>query len=229
MRRWALAAALLSVGAPLASADPRPVVVELFTSQGCSSCPPADALLKELAGRDGVIALGFHVNYWDRLGWKDPLSAPGSTERQNHYARLFGRSEIYTPQMVIDGVRQVVGSNRRAVEEAIGSLSPQAEASVTFAADRRSVSISGEGAGTVTLARFIIGRSNPVARGENAGRIAIDANSVTLLTTLGAWNGVRAEFSIAPPADGEGIAILVQSANGEILGAAVLYGSSRRP
>src|SRR5690348_4653604 len=98
-----------------AIAAPRPIVVELFTSQGCSSCPPADALLNELAQRPDVVALGFHVDYWDYLGWKDPLSAPGSTQRQRDYARLLNQPTIYTPEMVIDGHLQLVGSDRTAV------------------------------------------------------------------------------------------------------------------
>src|SRR6266404_8712419 len=89
-----------------ANADPRPVVVELFTSQGCSSCPPADALLGELARRDDVIVLGFHISYWDSLGWKDPFSRPESTERQRAYARLF-EGQVYTPQLVVGGTREM--------------------------------------------------------------------------------------------------------------------------
>src|SRR5205823_7945904 len=101
---------LLLTASP-AEAETRPTVVELFTSQGCSSCPPADALLSELARRGDVIALGFHIAYWDSLGWKDPFSTPQSTERQRAYARLFG-GPIYTPQLVVDGTREMVGSRR---------------------------------------------------------------------------------------------------------------------
>jgi hypothetical protein len=118
-----------------ALAESRPVVVELFTSQGCSSCPPADALLNELAGRKDVLALGFHVDYWDRLGWKDPLSTTGATMRQHDYAAEFGRNEVYTPQMVIDGKRQAVGSNRAAVLQAITEAQPISAAPIAFAAD----------------------------------------------------------------------------------------------
>ena len=103
----------LLLGSPLlllssASADTRPVVVELFTSQGCSSCPPADALLGKLARRDDVIALGFHISYWDGLAWKDPFSSQSSTDRQRAYSRLFHLGQVYTPQMVVDGAREIV-------------------------------------------------------------------------------------------------------------------------
>src|SRR6202040_1782882 len=115
-----------------AQADKRPTVVELFTSQGCSSCPPADALLGELARRGDVIALGFHISYWDSLGWQDPFSRPQSTERQKAYVRLLG-GQTYTPQLVVDGTSEMVGSHREEVIAALGSH--EAIAPVTFAAD----------------------------------------------------------------------------------------------
>src|SRR5438094_8880387 len=93
-----------------ASADPRPAVVELFTSQGCSSCPPADALLGELATKSDVVALGFHISYWDALGWKDPLSSPGSTERQKVYAPRLVDGRVNTPKHVVRGVTEIVWS-----------------------------------------------------------------------------------------------------------------------
>jgi hypothetical protein len=104
---------------PAASAADRPTVVELFTSQGCSSCPPADALLGELTRRADVLPLAFHVDYWNRLGWKDPYSSADSTARQRAYARLLDLRTIYTPQMVVDGRIDVVGSERAAVLKAI--------------------------------------------------------------------------------------------------------------
>src|ERR1700736_1842766 len=114
-----ICALLLSLGLAVvvtpAAAGERPIVVELFTSQGCSSCPPADALLAELAQRPDVIALGFHIDYWDDLGWKDPLSSPAATARQRDYARQFGRRQVYTPQLVVDGAEEAVGSDRAAV------------------------------------------------------------------------------------------------------------------
>ena len=96
-----------------------PVVVELFTSQGCSSCPPADALLHELAGRDDVIALALHVDYWDYIGWEDAFADPAHTQRQRQYALEAGRRSVYTPQMVINGQTAIVGTKPMALSEAI--------------------------------------------------------------------------------------------------------------
>src|SRR5437764_7545823 len=117
-----------------AAAETRPVVIELFTSQGCSSCPPADRLLGELAQRPDVIALGFHIDYWDHLGWKDPLSSPAATRRQRDYALQFGRMQIYTPQLVVDGTGEAVGSDRAAVLAALRQAKPEAAAPVILAA-----------------------------------------------------------------------------------------------
>jgi hypothetical protein len=223
-RNVRLAALFLGLGlaAMPASADPRPVVVELFTSQGCSSCPPADALLGELAGRSDVVALGFHISYWDSLGWKDPLSNQGSTDRQKAYARAFD-SRVYTPQIVVDGTSEMIGSDRAAVLAALGTARPEAIAAVSFAADRRSVAIgAGDGKGEALLVRFLRHRTTDVAAGENAGRILRDANGVRELTTLGAWDGSALNFPIEPPGADEGLAVLVQAPDGHMLGAAAL-------
>lgn len=228
-RIFIAALALTSLAAPaLAQTQTRPVVVELFTSQGCSSCPPADALLTELAGRKDVLALGFHVDYWDKLGWKDPFSTPGATARQQSYAAQFGRNEVYTPQMVIDGTRQAVGSNRSAVLDAIAqseskSAEPAAHAAVAFAADGRSVSIgAGTGKGKVLVVRYLLKRTTEVQRGENAGRKAVDANGVEAIASPADWTGQKLDLPIAPADAGQGIAVLVQGEDGRILGAAAL-------
>src|SRR4051794_38182710 len=192
---------LAAAGAP--HAETRPVVVELFTSQSCSSCPPADALLRELAGRADVIALGFHISYWDRLGWKDPLSNEASTDRQKRYARrLSGR--VYTPQIVIEGTDEMIGSDRASVAASLRQNRPEAIAAVNFAADRASVAIgSGAGGGEVLLVRFVRSRVTEIAGGENAGRTLRDANGVTAVTRLGEWDGSARRYRIDPPRLGE--------------------------
>src|SRR5271169_6112139 len=184
-----------------ASAGTRPVVVELFTSQSCSSCPPADALLAELARRDDVIALGFHIRYWDGPGWRDPFSSQSSTDRQRAYARLFALGQVYTPQMVVDGAREMVGSDRRQVLTAVRDARLEAIAPVAFAADRRSVTIgagAGGGQGSVLLVRFAQSRTTKVTGGENARRTLQDANGVEALASLGSWNGSPLNFAIEP-------------------------------
>ena len=220
----ALLGSLMLMSAP-ASADTQPVVVELFTSQSCSSCPPADALLAELARRDDVIALGFHISYWDGPGWRDPFSSQSSTDRQRVYARLLALGQVYTPQMVVDGAREMVGSDRRQVLTAVRDARPEAIAPVAFAADRRSVTIgagASDGQGSVLLVRFAQSRTTKVTGGENTRRILQDANGVEALASLGNWNGSALNFAIEPPAAGEGIAVLVQAPDGRMLGAAAL-------
>jgi hypothetical protein len=181
--------------------------------------------LRELAGRADVIAVGFHISYWDRLGWKDPLSSEASTERQKAYARRFNGGQIYTPQLVVEGRSDMVGSDRAAVLKALDAARPAAAASVAFAPDRRAVSVgAGDGKGAVLLVRFVRQQTTEVSVGENAGRILKDANGVRSLVTLGEWDGSARVFPIDPPAAGEGVAVLVQAPDGNILGAAMLLG-----
>src|SRR5271154_4583195 len=155
-------ALLLSLG-PIggSAAETRPVVVELFTSQGCSSCPPADKLLGELAKRRDVVALGFHITYWDGASWRDPFARKESTERQTTYDRRLTGGQVYTPQMVIEGTEDAIGSDRATVLAALDKAKPVALAPVTFAADRHSVAV-GAGAATsgasVLLARYTLTR-----------------------------------------------------------------------
>ena len=162
----ALLGSLVLMSSP-ASAETRPVVVELFTSQSCSSCPPADSLLGELAHSSDVVALGFHISYWDGPGWKDPFSSQSSTDRQRAYSRLFHLGQVYTPQMVVDGAREMVGSDRASVLAALHDARPETVAPVSFAADRRSVTIgAGDGRGSVLLVRFAKARTTRVIGGR---------------------------------------------------------------
>ncbi len=237
-RTWALAGALalapLSAAHFPALADDGATVVELFTSQACYSCPPAEAYLGELARRGGIVALEFHVDYWNSLvygaagKWADPFSSPAFTERQRTYAQNIEGGRSYTPQMVIDGRREAVGSRRGAVEAAIAAArtTPHAKMRVQAVAGR-GLTVAIEGGGTpgfVWLVRFIRERTTEVLRGENNGKTLTSHNIVTELTPIGRWDGTRATFDV--PALGlaaeEGCAILVQArGQGPILGAAL--------
>jgi hypothetical protein len=226
--RGLLLASLLLAGAPAGAAE-RPVLVELFTSQGCSSCPPADALLGELARRDDVLALGFHVDYWDRLGWKDPYASAQATGRQRHYARLLDSATIYTPQMVVDGRTDVVGSERDAVLQAIATAQKAAIAvPVELAAqpDGLKVSIAAEEAGPRRATLWLVGfdrhHVTAVGAGENGGRTLAEWNIVRGLEPLGEWQGAAFETTIpaAKLAGYERVAVLLQESGGRILGAA---------
>jgi hypothetical protein len=223
-----VALATLSLRVAASAGEVRPVVVELFTSQSCSSCPPADKLLGELAKRPDVIALGFHITYWDGARWRDPFARKESTDRQTTYDRRLTGGQVYTPQMVIDGTEDMIGSDRTMVLAALDRAKPMVFAPVSFAADRHSVAI---GAGTVTsgasvlLARYTLARTTEVKGGENAARTLTDTHGVTALATIGEWDGKAISFPIDPPADGEGLAVLVQASDGRIFGA----GSTEAP
>src|SRR5512138_157372 len=228
----AFVVALYGAGAPTAMAgDSRPVVVELFTSQGCSSCPPADELLAELAADPGVLALSFHVDYWDYIGWKDPFAAPQYTERQRDYAAALGLRYVYTPQMVIDGRHNVVGSKRREVEQAVEKASAATPAvDVTLEATDGGRAVLSAGTppseeATVWLVIFDDGHDTPVERGENRGRALHNSNVVRELKALGAWSGAAKSFPLdfaKAKAEGRGgCAVIVQQGRGgPIVGAA---------
>lgn len=225
MSRLPLAFAFLASLALPAAAAQRPVVVELFTSQGCSSCPPAEAVLRELAQTHAdVLALGFHVDYWDRLGWKDPYSSAAATERQRAYQEKIGSEQIYTPQMVVDGRTDVLGSDREAAITAIGAAGKQAgnavEVGLSRVGDTLTASIgAGRGSAKVLLVGFDPTHDTAVRRGENAGRTIAQANIVRSIATIGEWRG--AELKITRPLPtGERLALLLQSADGRIVGVA---------
>jgi hypothetical protein len=210
-----------------AHAAERPTVVELFTSEGCSSCPPADALLAELATRPDVLALSYHVDYWNRLGWKDPFSSPQATHRQQRYARLLGLAAVYTPQVVVDGRWQAVGSDRRAV----GRLLDQAQrrqpgVRLALAVDhgqaRIEVGAGGGAAGaSVLLISFDRHRVDTVTRGENAGRSLSHVDVVGGIDRIGRLTAGADELTASVPSHGDRVAAIVQAADGQILGAAV--------
>jgi hypothetical protein len=215
-------ALLLTLSLPAAAAD-RPVLVELFTSQGCSSCPPADAFLAELAARDDVVALSFHVDYWNYIGWQDPFATKWSTQRQRDYGRALAQRYVYTPEIVVDGAAHAVGSERSEVERLIAEA--RARPGPAVSAERSSGQLhvrvgAGVGEGTVWLVRFDPEQVTRVERGENGGRTLRNVNVVRAMTKLGSWHGepldLRAE---APPG---GCAVIVQEDGpGRVAGAAV--------
>lgn len=229
---FAVAAGLLALAlkpgpspaAPMAAAVKAPIVVELFTSQGCSSCPPADALLGELAKRDDVLPLAFHIDYWDRLGWKDPFSLPEATARQRAYARSLGNGNVYTPQMVVNGAHDVVGSDRAKVARAIAEAA-KATVPLELRVVTQSLSVAvgaGMGSGQLWLVSFDPKHETQVRAGENAGRKLVNVNIVRKVEPLGAWNGAAQAFEYPLPVTGSNAAVLLQASDGRILGAAAI-------
>jgi len=218
-----LPAAALALLAGLAPATARPVVVELFTSQSCSSCPPAEALIGALAGEGAdVLPLAYHVTYWNHLDWRDTYSLPAATERQNAYAkRLDG--PVYTPQTVIDGQTGLVGSQEASVRAAIAAAKAGAGEAVPVSLVREGglrVRLgAGEGSGIVTLVGFDPSHVTSVARGENAGRTIKQANVVRSVAEIGRWSGAAREWTLPWPA-GEAAAVIVQDGAGRVIGAA---------
>jgi hypothetical protein len=210
-----------------------PVVVELFTSQGCSSCPPADEFLGELAARGDVLALSFHVDYWNYIGWEDPFSMPEATERQRGYRHALGLRVAYTPQMVIDGRSDAVGSNRGAVEAAITAAAANVHVAVAFAGDAgtgysvRLPETALDAPATVWLVLYDRSHETAVKRGENTGRTIRNSNVVRELIELARWDGAATEIplDIAPEltAGRDACAVIVQQDDaGPVLGAATM-------
>lgn len=228
----ALASFLVLGTRPAAAGEEQPVVVELFTSQGCSSCPPADRFLGELAKRDDVVALSVHVDYWDYIGWKDPFASPANTKRQHRYAQKLGLRYVYTPQMVIQGTDHATGSDRRAVLAKIAEARKLDRLPVTIARSGDGVRVTVPGAHTtdkaaVWLALFDRQHETAIRRGENGGRTLKYHNVVRNMVRIGTWTGLPLDIptgSADMSAEGrDGCAVIVQSlSTGRILGAARL-------
>jgi hypothetical protein len=225
--RCALVASTLSVGfVAAAAAETRPVVLELFTSEGCSSCPPAELIVNELAQRPDVLALSFHIDYWDGLGWRDRYSLASATERQRGYARTLRRSSVYTPQVVIDGSRDIVGSQRGAVMEALSGRRDGVATWLSVSGGTIQIHVgtgSDAASADVLLVGYLREATTHIGRGENSGRTVKESNIVLSLHDLGRWNGKPREFQLSVgrlPENVTNIAVLVQSAGqGAILGA----------
>lgn len=199
-----------------ANADDNVVLVELFTSQGCSSCPPADKNLAALAERDDVIALSLHVTYWDYLGWRDTFGRDEHTKRQVAYRDAMGARVIYTPQVIVHGTTDVPGHRGEAIDRAIDA----ARTAPTAA----SLSIVNQGGMvkavltqaelsekcTVWMASYSKSQTVQIKRGENAGRKITYHNVVTKLMRVGTWDGSPEQVALPSPGEGEGIAVWLQ-------------------
>lgn len=235
--RAVFVATLLAITASFpafATTESRLTVVELYTSQGCSSCPPADALLGRLAKRQDILALTLPVTYWDYLGWTDKFAKPAHDARQRDYARRYSGGRVYTPQIVIDGLHREIGSHAKAVEAVIaiqqGSRKPVVPVLMTQRQDTFSIEI-GEGVlpagaphATIWFIRFIPKREVAVRGGENSGKHITYTNIVEELSPIGMWQGDSLQIQLPREdigLDGDkGIAVLVQlDGTGEIIGA----------
>ena len=232
-----VSASFAAAGGSVAAAGSGPVVVELYTSQGCHSCPPADAYLGKLAKRDGVIALSFHITYWDYLGWRDPFALPAATKRQRNYSRQFRRGYVYTPQMVIDGRAETVGSRTWSVDREIKKAKARDDKiTVTFTkgADgslQASLPAGPEGAAperaSVMMVLFDRAHTTRIKRGENAGKTLTYHNVVRAMRKIGTWDGkaqtIRVPWHTAGHDGRDGCVVLVQSQKtGRIIGAGLM-------
>lgn len=222
--KWlALLASLVTM-----SATGQPVVVELFTSQGCSSCPPADALVGELARRPGVIALAYHVDYWDELGWKDRFSIPEASQRQRGYVRRLARSGLFTPQIVVSGDTSLVGSNRAAVEAAVAEDRDALAVVLSRKGDDLHIQFSEAWREPmdVYLITYIREATSKVAAGENARRTLKHFNVVRSFKTLGTWNGKPQRMTVpiaGLPQESDAVAVVLQRKNQRAIAGAATF------
>ena len=211
-------AGVLLPGAAMAGDPNYPTVVELFQSQGCSSCPPANAVLNSLAGRPDVLALSFAVTYWDQLGWKDTFAHPAYTARQWEYSRAGKRSNVSTPQMIINGRGILIGSNKAEVNSAIRRYDRRTSGPAIAARDGR-IAIAGKRAArpaNVWLVRYDPrAQQVPIRAGENGGRTLPHRNIVRSMQLVGKWSGGVATYAMPSAASGGyRMAVLVQDGPG---------------
>ncbi|MEM6897778.1 MAG: DUF1223 domain-containing protein, partial [Pseudomonadota bacterium] len=203
------------LGSATASVAQNVTVVELYTSQGCSSCPPADKLLHEIAKRDDVIALALHVDYWDYIGWKDEFADPRFSARQKNYARAAGARSVYTPQMIIGGLDHVVGTKPAEVNKYLtehGKKAPLLTIDANREGNRLRIRATPServpGGATVHVVTYRPSSEVSIRRGENAGRTLSYANVVTSWTMATDWNG-RGAYELAATVPDENPAVVI--------------------
>lgn len=229
MRQTLSALAALCAFATPVVAD-GPVVVELYTSQGCSSCPPADEMMHQLAMRSDVIPLALHVDYWDYIGWADSFADPAHTRRQNQYARVAGAGSIYTPQMIIGGEDHVIGTKPMELADSIqAQRADRTGVAVSASRSGNQLMITGDTSralpnGTVVqVVRFSPQETVDIRRGENAGRSLSYANIVTDWDVVGEWSG-RGALNMTVNVSGNApiVVIVQQPGPGAVMATAVL-------
>jgi hypothetical protein len=214
--------------AAAAHAQTRPAVVELFTSEGCSSCPPAEAYIGELAQRRDVLALAFHVEYWDDLGWRDRFGLPGAVQRQDAYAKALRLTSVYTPQVVIDGHGDFVGSDRNSIDRALAGHRSGVAVALSVRDGEVLVDMGTQekvAPCDVLLVTYLRTAVSPIGRGENAGRTLTEFNIVRDFRSLGRWDGQKQRYHSplsSLPHDATDVAVLVQP-----LGQAPIIGAAR--
>jgi hypothetical protein len=228
MRRWFLiAVGLLVPTLAVAQGVPRPIVGELFTSEGCSSCPPADAKVADLARRrPDLLLLTFHVTYWIYLGWRDPYSLYAATALQQRYVALGISPEVYTPALIVDGKLDTIGSDDGAVNLAFSRAAATRETAAQIYVQHSGSVInvtlsSGTGRGEVLLIGYDRLHQTHVGIGENGGRTLTEANIVRSIAPIGDWVGQPLHLTVPLP-QGQKVAVLLQEENGPIIGAARL-------
>jgi hypothetical protein len=204
----------------------RPTVIELYTSEGCSSCPPADKLLETLSQRTDVLALAFHVRYWDSLGWPDRFALAFADDRQSRYAHRLALPSVFTPQLVVEGERSFVGSDQGGIVPALAPARSGPVINVEAAPNQLQISVAAEPAAPaadVLLLALLPQTSTVIARGENGGRTLREVNVVRAAIALGGWQGGAQNYIVARsalPADATAVAVLVQQrGQGGMLGA----------
>lgn len=225
-----LCALALTVVVASAHADGRPVtVVELYTSQGCSSCPPADVYLGKIADRDDIIALSFHVDYWDYIGWKDKFARPEHTKRQRKYASHLGMGYIYTPQLVVQGMAHSAHGSKASglIKDLRGAK--RVDVQVSHIEGGLKINIPGgtfeDESARVLVAAYDAKHDTQINRGENSGKTLSYYNVVRDMVRVGRWSGQAATYTVTEEqlkmAGRDGCAVLLQSTKtGRILGAA---------
>jgi hypothetical protein len=234
--RFLLLAALVALACPAAAEEQRPIVVELFTSQGCNSCPPADAYLGELARRPNLLTLAFHVDYWNYIGWTDPFARPWATARQKSYQKRLNERFVYTPQIVVNGAAQGIGSERDTIETLIKAAASDGttlhpELALRWRQDGALLVDVGAGISPpdspadIWLIGYDSSHETRVLRGENAGQVLTDHHPVRTYRRIGGWPGWSLELVVpadeAPSLGNGGIAVLIQTAGvGPVMAAA---------